>query len=178
MPAIYLPPWRVDLDVRPAVRLPLSRRAATRTAALALAAGAAPAPASLGLILSDDAEISALNVEHMGHPGPTDVLSFPMLSPDAFPPHAGKQPPSPAVDGFVAPRGRCHLGDVVISVERAVEQADLGRGGQTGDVNWSAADELRLLIIHGVLHVCGWDHSDELERDTMRALERDLLDVQ
>ena len=178
MAPIYLPPWRVDLDIRPAIRLPLSGRAAARTAALALSAGAAPAPASLGLILTDDAEIGALNVEHMGHPGPTDVLSFPMLSPDAFPPHAGRQPSSAAVDDFVAPRGRCHLGDIVISVERAVEQADLGRGGQTGDVSWSAADELRLLIVHGVLHICGWDHADELERDAMRALERDLLGIQ
>ena len=44
------------------------------------------------------------------------------------------------------PRPRPHLGDIVVSVERAIEQAETGRGGQTGDVRWSAADELRLLV--------------------------------
>jgi ssRNA-specific RNase YbeY (16S rRNA maturation enzyme) len=49
-------------------------------------------PAILGLILADDAELAALNAEHMGHEGPTDVLSFPLLSPGAFPEHAGQDP--------------------------------------------------------------------------------------
>jgi probable rRNA maturation factor len=70
---------------------------------------------------------------------------------------------------------RTHLGDIVISVERAIGQADMGRGGQTGDVSWSAADELRLLVVHGVLHVCGWDHADPVERDAMRRLELEVL---
>jgi probable rRNA maturation factor len=60
-------------------------------------------------------------------------------------------------------------------VERAIDQAHLGRGGQSGDVTWSAADELRLLVVHGVLHICGWDHADPIERDAMRKLEREVL---
>jgi probable rRNA maturation factor len=75
----------------------------------------------------------------------------------------------------VVPGGRTHLGDVVVSVERAVEQADQGRGGQTGDVRWQPADELRLLVTHGVLHICGWDHADPVEEAAMRALEKELL---
>jgi probable rRNA maturation factor len=67
------------------------------------------------------------------------------------------------------------LGDIVVSVERAREQAETGRGGQTGDVAWSVADELRLLVVHGALHVCGWDHADPAEERAMRAVERDLL---
>jgi probable rRNA maturation factor len=63
----------------------------------------------------------------------------------------------------------------VISVERGVAQADQGRGGQTGDVNWSPDDELRLLVAHGVLHICGWDHAQPDERGFMRALEQDIL---
>ena len=62
-----------------------------------------------------------------------------------------------------------------MSVERAIEQAAAGRGGQTGDVRWSAGDELRLLVTHGTLHVCGWDHADPVEGDAMRALEQRLL---
>ncbi len=56
-----------------------------------------------------------------------------------------------------------------------MEQAEGGRGGQTGDVSWSAADELRLLVTHGTLHVCGWDHAEPAEEAAMRALERRLL---
>ena len=73
------------------------------------------------------------------------------------------------------PGPRPHLGDIVVSVERAIEQAAAGRGGQTGDVRWSPADELRLLVTHGTLHVCGWDHADPAEEAAMRALERRLL---
>ena len=62
-----------------------------------------------------------------------------------------------------------------MSVERAIEQAVEGRGGHTGDVRWSPADELRLLVIHGTLHVCGWDHAEPAEESAMRALERRLL---
>jgi rRNA maturation RNase YbeY len=62
-----------------------------------------------------------------------------------------------------------------VSVERAIEQALEGRGGHTGTVLWSPADELRLLVIHGTLHVCGWDHAEPLEESAMRALERGLL---
>ena len=50
-----------------------------------------------------------------------------------------------------------------------------GRGGQTGDVRWDARDELRLLVTHGTLHVCGWDHAEPEEEAAMRALERRLL---
>jgi probable rRNA maturation factor len=73
------------------------------------------------------------------------------------------------------PGRRVHLGDVVVSVERAIEQAEAGRGGQTGDVHWSAREELRLLVTHGTLHVCGWDHADPAEERAMRELEQRLL---
>ena len=84
--------------------------------------------------------------------------------------------PCAAAPAFASPPGRrLHLGDIVVSVERAVEQAAAGRGGQTGDVRWSAADELRLLVTHGALHICGWDHAEPVEEAAMRALERRLL---
>ena len=76
---------------------------------------------------------------------------------------------------FASRHGRTHIGDIAISVERAVEQAEQGRGGHTGDVRWSAADELRLLVTHGTLHICGWDHAESEEEAAMRALERELL---
>jgi probable rRNA maturation factor len=168
--SIYRPPWRIDVDVR-GVRLPTPAASLARTIATALDGVAAPSPASLGLILTDDAELAALNSEHMGHAGPTDVLSFPLLPPSAFAPEAG------APDIPRPPRSRIHLGDIVVSVERAAEQASEGRGGQTGDIRWSTADELRLLVTHGTLHICGWDHATPADERGMRDLERRLLAV-
>lgn len=167
--SIYRPPWRIDVDVRPGVALLAPVSSLARAAAHALDATAAPRPASIGLILSDDAELSSLNEAYMGIRGPTDVLSFPMLPPAAFA-HGAPVVPDPR-----PPRTRPHLGDIVVSVERARDQAEAGRGGQTGDVRWSVADELRLLVTHGVLHVCAWDHATPDEETAMRALERRLL---
>jgi probable rRNA maturation factor len=177
---IYVSPWRIDATTRAGVDAPVRIAALARALAVALDATGAPAPASIGLILSDDAELSELNAEHLGHEGPTDVLSFPLLGPEAFPPHpGGPDRPSPGTSAPTAAAGppgmRPHLGDIVVSVERAIEQATEGRGGQTGDVRWSPADELRLLVTHGALHICGWDHADPAEEREMRALEQRLL---
>jgi probable rRNA maturation factor len=159
----------VDVDVRDGVSSPASIAALARAIAGALDAVRAPSPASIGLILTDDAEIAALNVEHMAHEGPTDVLSFPLLPPSAFGPgRAAPDIPRP-------PGSRIHLGDIVVSVARAIDQASTGRGGQTGDVHWSPSDELRLLVTHGTLHICGWDHATPSDEREMRALEQRLL---
>jgi probable rRNA maturation factor len=167
--SVYRSPWRIDLDVRDGVPRLLSGEGIARVVAAALDAGRAPLLASIGVTLSDDRELERLNATHMGHEGPTDVLSFPLLDPSAFAPGAAPpEVPRP-------PRSRLHLGDIVVSVERAIEQAEAGRGGQTGDVRWSPAAELRLLITHGVLHVCGLDHATPTEEASMRALERRLL---
>jgi probable rRNA maturation factor len=178
MRGYYLGPWRIDVDRREGVSRLLPAAALARVAAAALDAVGAPGPASLGLILSDDAELAELNAEHMGKDGPTDVLSFPLLPPEALPRHPGRMAVdrNPAAAPFALPAGfRPHLGDIVVSVERAIEQAEQGRGGQTGDVRWGARDELRLLVTHGTLHVCGWDHAEPVEEAAMRALERELL---
>ncbi len=170
----YLPPWRIELTVRPEVPRLLSLDALARLAAAALDSAGAPSPASLGVILADDRELAALNLRAMGKSGPTDVLSFPLLPPDAFPADARRVARIPAA--FALPPGvRPHLGDIVVSVERAVEQAREGRGGQTGDVACDPAEELALLLVHGVLHVCGRDHASAADEAAMRALERRIL---
>ena len=174
----YLGPWRVDIEWRDGVERVLPATALVRTVVGALEAAGAPEPASIGLILADDAELAGLNAEHMGKDGPTDVLSFPLLPPEVFPPHPGRattRAPDHGLAFALPPGRRQHLGDIVVSVERAVEQAAQGRGGQTGDVRWDASDELRLLVTHGALHVCGWDHAEPEEEAAMRVLERELL---
>jgi probable rRNA maturation factor len=174
--SLYLGPWRVDVERRDAVPRLLPATVLARAVVAALDAAGAPAPASIGLILSDDAELASLNAGHMGKDGPTDVLSFPLLPPSAFPDHPGKAAGDGPTPAFALPPGsRLNLGDVIVSVERAMDQAHAGRGGQTGDVRWDARDELRLLVTHGTLHVCGWDHAEAVEEAAMRALERELL---
>jgi probable rRNA maturation factor len=174
---IYVGPWRVDVTTRDGVASPVSASRLARAIAAAADAAGAPRPASMGLILAQDRELAELNVTHLDGTGPTDVLSFPLLPPEAYPPHAGAADRSAAgvVTFPLPPRRRPHLGDIVVSVERAIEQAAAGRGGQTGDVRWDAADELRLLVTHGTLHLCGWDHADAAEEAAMRDLERRLL---
>lgn len=103
----------------------------------------------LTLTFVDRDEIAALNVEHMGKDGPTDVLSFPL---DAD-----------AEDCAVASDVPMLLGDVVICAEVAAEQAASHAG--------TLEDELALLVVHGVLHVIGHDHADVDETATMRAAE-------
>jgi probable rRNA maturation factor len=167
MAAIYLRPWRIDVSARDGVRAPVPLASLARLAAHALTVCRAPSPASLGLILSNDRELAALNVKHMGHKGPTDVLSFPLLPVGDYPTHPGQDPTVRKVrpTGFVLPPGRRpHLGDILVSVERAAVQAP-----------GSLEDELRQLVVHGVLHVCGWDHAAPAERAAMRALESKVL---
>lgn len=175
--SLYLGPWRVDLTVRQGVLAPVSGAALARRIAAAADAAGAPRPASIGLILADDRELAGLNAMHLGKSGPTDVLSFPLLAPDAYRAHEGgpEHDPGMPADFPLPPGRRPHLGDIVVSVERAIDQAEAGRGGQTGDVRWSAADELCLLVTHGTLHLCGWDHADPTEEAAMREQERRLL---
>jgi probable rRNA maturation factor len=174
--SLYLPPWRIDIDMRADESRLLPAASLARAVAAALDAAGAPRPASVGVVLTDDAELAGLNRRHMGKSGPTDVLSFPILPAQAFPPHSGARRAKAQANSFPLPPGvRQPLGDVVVSVERAIQQAEAGRGGQTGDVRWSPADELRLLVTHGTLHICGWDHAEPAEEAAMRALERKLL---
>lgn len=177
---LYRPPWRIDITHRRGVPRLLPLAALARAVVAALAAAGAPAPAAAGVILTGDREITELNASAMGRREPTDVLAFPLLAPDAYPAHPGQRTgargPSVAKVAFATPPGRrMDLGEVVVSVDRAVEQALTGRGGQTGDLSWSPADELRLLVTHGTLHLCGWDHADAEEEAAMRALEREVL---
>jgi probable rRNA maturation factor len=174
--AIYRGRFRVDLTIRPDVESPVAGAALVRAITSAAEAAGAPTPASVGLILADDAELAELNATLLGKRGPTDVLSFPLLAPGAYPAHPGGPPRLATPEAFPLPPGRRpHLGDIVISVERAVEQAREGRGGQTGDIRWSATDELLLLVTHGTLHLCGWDHAEPAEEAGMRVLEARLL---
>jgi probable rRNA maturation factor len=107
----------------------------------------------LTLTFVDRDEMEELNRTYMDGAGPTDVLSFPLDAADADPPAA-----------VAAPR---LLGDVVICPSVAAEAAPTHAG--------TVDDELALLVVHGILHVGGFDHADSDEAAAMRAREIDLL---
>lgn len=135
----------IHLSVRAAYRR-RGRGALMRAAArAALAQVALPAPVELSLRLTDDAELHALNLRYRGVDAPTDVLSF-----EASP-------------GGAAAGTRIALGDIVISMERVAAQAR--QFGHDDD------DELALMVIHGVLHLTGFDHDTAAHKRAMWAAQ-------
>jgi probable rRNA maturation factor len=177
MTRLYLPPLRIDVTVRDGVPRVAPLAGLGRAIRAAALAAAAPTPASVGLVLTDDADMAALNRAHLGRRGPTDVLSFPLLPPETFRGEKRTAGATVAAERFALPPGvRVSLGDIAVSVERAIAQAREGRGGQDSRTGWSPVDELLLLVTHGTLHLCGWDHADPGEHDAMRVLERSLLE--
>ncbi len=134
-----------------------------------LAAEGVRGAAELSLLFVDASVIAELNAEYLAKPGPTDVLAFPIDVPDievwAAPGAASRGPDRAPVDVGELP---LLLGDVIVCPEIAAAQAPT----HAGEVD----DELALLVVHGVLHVLGWDHAEPDEREAMRARERELLE--
>ncbi|MCC5949184.1 MAG: rRNA maturation RNase YbeY [Nitriliruptoraceae bacterium] len=109
-----------------------------------------PEDMEVSLLLVDEPTIAALNAEHLGKSGPTDVLAFPIDAPGET------VPDIPAI-----------LGDVVLCPAVATAQApSFGRAPH---------DELRLLTVHGLLHLLGMDHAEPAEERAMFALTDELL---
>ena len=143
--------WRGALD-EPAA---LCRDAAK--AALDAAGFGPLAPrVELGVRLADDAELRRLNHRYRGRDAPTNVLSF--AASDAMP---GRLPALPD-DG--APLA---LGDVVLALETVLDEA--GVQGKT------VADHVGHLVVHGVLHLVGYDHECDADANIMEGLETAVL---
>ena len=104
----------------------------------------------LSLVLEDDAQLHQLNKEFLGIDAPTDVLSFP----------SGEEEVDPET-------GRFYLGDVVISYPRALEHS--------AAAGHAVMDELRLLVVHGVLHLLGHDHAEPEEKARMWSAQKEIL---
>ena len=142
----------------------------------ALRLSGAPQSGEAVVTLVDDSEITALNESQMKKRGATDVLSFPLLEPTAYPARPGTarkaahKVAAPIVTGETLP-----LGDIVISIDRAIAQARDGHGGTDGATSHAPADELRLLAVHGALHLCGWDHRTPAGRTAMWAEQERIL---
>lgn len=115
------------------------------------------APYEVSLVFTDSETVRRLNRDYRGVDEPTDVLAFYML-------------PQGAADSSFAlpPDGVIRLGEVIVSYPQAVTQAEERRH--------STQRELALLIIHGILHLVGYDHEEPEEERKMRHREEELLD--
>lgn len=154
------PPLRLSLDVviesgdwPDAGSLePLVLRAAAVIAAAAGLGQHFAVPAAACVAFSSNADVRALNAQYRGQDKPTNVLSFP-----APPPPPGHRPVGEPV----------FLGDVVLAAETvAAEARDLGI---------PIAHHIQHLVVHGVLHLLGYDHENDSEAEIMEALETRLL---
>ena len=102
------------------------------------------------VVIEDDEHLRSLNHQFLGIDETTDVLSFPAdeLDPDS---------------------GLHYIGDVIISYPRASEQA--------ASANETVEDEIQLLVIHGTLHLLGYDHGDPEEKQAMWKSQQLALDL-
>lgn len=102
----------------------------------------------LTVVLSDDARLQKLNHDYLGVDAPTDVLSFPASETD---PETGAR----------------YLGDIIISIPRAEAQAKSG--------SHPLEAEVQLLVVHGVLHLLGFDHAEAKEKAKMWKVQAEIL---
>ena len=130
---------------------------AKRIAQTVLKAEEVAPPYEVSLVFTDSETVRRLNRDYRGVDEPTDVLAFYMLSQNE-------------VDSSFAlpPDGVTRLGEVIISYPQAVEQAS--------EQGHSSERELALLIMHGILHLLGYDHEEVEEESKMREREITLLE--
>ena len=127
--------------------LPDARRVTRKAVLAALALTPEPGNGELAVVLADDAMVRALNADYRGIDKATNVLAFA---------YRDCEPPA-------APLAGDALGDGVISLERTADEAE-----KTGR---SLHEHLSHLVIHGVLHLLGYEHGTDGDAETMEELE-------
>ena len=120
-----------------------------KAAIIAINAAKPTLDCDLSIAVRSDAELQKLNLEYLGIDAPTDVLSF----------ESGEMDPG---------TDRIYLGDIIISYERAALQAK--------NAAHPIDNELQLLVVHGVLHLLGYDHGAVEEKEEMWHLQSEILD--
>ena len=111
--------------------------------------------AEVSLLITGQRRIHELNKEYLDEDRPTDVLSFPMLE------------QSEKAGFVIAPDGKKHLGEIIISYPQAVLQAEEHRH--------PVEKEITTLLVHGLLHLLGYDHAEASETKEMQAKEKEIL---
>ncbi|MGC4105994.1 MAG: rRNA maturation RNase YbeY [Thermomicrobiales bacterium] len=147
----------IDADVP--IPESLTESALTSLSHHVLSAEAAEGAWTLGFRFVDDTEMQAMHLAFMGLDSPTDIMTFPNETDDAW--SFGGDEDEEDVES--TDRG----GDIVISVDTAAAQAE--------DGDWGLEEELRFLVVHGLLHLLGWDDHDDDDRAAMLNRQRDLI---
>lgn len=138
--------------------------AATLAATAYANLAAAPATIEISVRLTSDAEVHTLNRQYRGQDKPTNVLSFPMVQPDLLESLANTD-----ANACVASDAGCEvlLGDIVLAHETCAREAE--------ERGVPLAAHATHLIVHGVLHLLGYDHMNDAEAEAMEAIEREVL---
>lgn len=124
-----------------------------------------PYEASVNVLLTDNEQIQIINQEQRGMDHPTDVLSFPMI--DFHEPETFDIVEEHPADYFDADTGELNLGDIVISMDKVYEQAK--------EYGHSPERELAFLVAHSMLHLSGYDHIEDAERQIMEHKQEEIL---
>ncbi len=124
-----------------------------------------PYEVQVNIILTSNEEIRQINLEQRGVDAATDVLSFPMVE-YAYPSDFTVLE-ADDVNSFDPDTGELLLGDIVISVDKVIEQAE--------KYNHGVKREYAFLIAHSMLHLFGYDHEDEIEREHMEIRQDEIL---
>ena len=133
-----------------------------------LAAAGVVGEAEVSLLITGDETVRALNAEYRGLDETTDVLSFSAGHPGHW--EGEGDGPQQVQDGFVLPPELPEpLGEIIVSWPQARRQA--------GEHGVSPAQELALLVVHGVLHLVGYDHVEPEETALMQAREQEALNA-
>lgn len=151
---ILLEDPRWEAAALPAVALPAVHETLTHL-------GLDPALCTLSLLACDDARITVLNGDFREKPTPTNVLSWPAEERGADAPGGAPQPPQPEPDGTY------ELGDIALSYDTCTAEA--------AQAQKPLHDHATHLIIHGVLHLLGYDHIYDKDAVLMEALEVEIL---
>ena len=144
----------VDFEAQDGIEAPITEDEMTQICETVLTQEGVERPCFLSLSVVDDETIKEQNLDWRGIDAATDVISLECERPD---------------DPDLAPGEPCELGDILLAPNFITQQA--GRYATT------VADEFRLLLIHGLLHLLGYDHLDDNEAEVMEAREDELLRV-
>ena len=152
---IKLKAHEINIDIKPPYRGRLTQKWLRRIVEAALSAEKVDRPVELSLIITGDKEVHKLNRDYRGIDRTTDVISF-ALNED--------------VDGtdFVTPPDKIsRLGEVIISYPQAATQAKANKQTIKAEMAW--------LVVHGLLHLLGYDHQDDASEAVMRKREDKIL---
>jgi len=149
----------ISISIEPTLNVSLDENWLQKIVTEALKTEGFNSSVEMGLVITDSKTIQKLNRTYRGYDKSTDVLAFHMT------PGTNQKPEQLFIS---PPDGIHHLGEVVISYPQAVKQAQ-----QQGH---NIERELALLIVHGVLHLLGYDHELPQENQQIRAKENEILE--